>query len=77
MAYQFPPELGKRVRALMSTGEYESEDQLLSDAVGMVERRLADIASIDRGLDDIDAGRFRSADEADAEFEKKHNITPG
>ena len=32
MAYQFPPELEERVREHMASGQYASEDQLLTDA---------------------------------------------
>ncbi len=33
MAYPFPPELGRKVRERMATGEYRSEDDLLLDAM--------------------------------------------
>jgi len=76
MAYQFPPDIEKGVQALMATGDYENEDDLLRDAVRILKHRREDVESIDRGFADIEAGRCRPADQADAEFEKKYSIPP-
>lgn len=64
MSYNFLPSLKQLVRKEMSSGIYQSEDDLLTEA----------IAGIRKGLADHDAGRIRSLAEVDAELRAKHDI---
>ncbi|OHB75984.1 MAG: hypothetical protein A2W31_01350 [Planctomycetes bacterium RBG_16_64_10] len=74
MAYAFPPDLDRLIKAQMAAGNYVTEEELLRDAVSALAERQAVIADIRQGLDDLQAGRGRSLSEIDAEFRKKYNI---
>ena len=74
MAYQFPPDIEQRVRAQLSSGDYQTEDDLLRDALDALRERRDDLAAIQAGIEDMEAGRYRPFSEIDAEFRKKHNI---
>lgn len=74
MAYAFPPDLARLIKAQMAAGNYVTEDELLRDAVSALAERQAVIADIRQGIDDLQAGRGRSLSEIDAEFRSKYNI---
>ena len=61
MSYHFPPDIQQRVRAQMESGQFETEDDLLREAIGTLERRqhgLQELRDMVREADeDIAAGR--------------------
>ncbi len=78
MTYQFPPDVAKLVQAQMASGGYNSEDDLLRDALSALQavgsHRVAShaepIRSLDElrqkvqvGLDQLDRGEGRDAEE--------------
>jgi Arc/MetJ-type ribon-helix-helix transcriptional regulator len=74
MTYQFPPDVDERVKALMATGEYSTEDDVLRDAIEALEVRRDDLAAIQAGIDDLEAGRVRPIREVDAEIRERHGF---
>jgi Arc/MetJ-type ribon-helix-helix transcriptional regulator len=82
MAYQFPPDVEKLVKQQMITGAYQSEDDLLRDAlhalevqkVALIEEDAVVIDGVRRGLADLNAGRSQPLVEFDAEFRSRHKI---
>ena len=74
MAYQFPPDIEQRVKAQLSSGDYQTEDDVLRDALDALRQRKDDLVAIQAGIEDMEAGRFRPFSESDAVFRKKHNI---
>jgi putative addiction module CopG family antidote len=74
MPYEFPTDLRQRIEAQIATGEYANENDVLRDAIRALEREKQDIAAIRAGIEDMEAGRYRAFDAADAELRKKHNI---
>lgn len=74
MAYALTPELDRIVREKLLTGQYKTEEEVLREALKLLDEREATVAAIAEGYEDIQAGRSRSFDEADAEFRKKHGI---
>ena len=61
MPYDFPPDIEQRVRAQMESGRFETEDELLREAIDTLEKRqrgLAVLQALVREADeDIAAGR--------------------
>ncbi len=57
VAYQFPPDVGKLVQEHMASGQYASQDELLRDAMRALRRHNEEIAAIQAGIDDMEAGR--------------------
>ncbi len=78
MAYQFPPD----VREQMASGEYQSEDDLLRDALMALEDHRwvvgeddpEVLAGIERGLDQMRRGLGRPFEEFDAELRDKFDL---
>jgi Arc/MetJ-type ribon-helix-helix transcriptional regulator len=75
MSYAFPPELDRLVREELATGTYNSEDEVLVDAMLALRDRDESIAGIRQGLADLDAGRVRPLCDVDVELRTKHGIT--
>ena len=82
MAYQFPADVEKLVKRQMIAGEYQSEDDLLRDALQALEEQRSAVVDEDqvvidgirRGLADLNAGRCQPLDEFDAEFRSRQKI---
>jgi predicted transcriptional regulator len=74
MAYLFPPELDRLVREELATGTYNSEDDVLVEAMQALRDRDESMAGICEGLADLDAGRVRPLGDVDADLRTKHGI---
>ena len=82
MAYQFPPDLEQRVKEQMASGVYNSEDEVLRDALRALEeigyfrplRREGRISfeelreEVSRGLDQLDRGEGRNSEQVFADL---------
>jgi len=76
MGYRFPADVEKLIQKRMEEGRYASEDDVLRDALQALARQSADLAAIEAGVDDMEAGRFQSVEEFDAAFRQKNGIEP-
>ena len=66
MSHQFPPDLQRRIKAQIETGEFENEEEVLREALDTLEKRqrgLKELQQMVREADhDIAAGRVGSFD---------------
>jgi putative addiction module CopG family antidote len=74
MAYQFPPDLDEEIKGRMASGQYASEDEVLREALRALRWRDQEVAAIQEGIEDMEAGRTKPLREFDREFRKRHNI---
>lgn len=74
MAYQFSSDLVARIQAFLAGGHYASEEDVVRDALAALEQRQQDLAAIQAGVADMEAGRYRPFSEIDTEFRAKHRI---
>jgi len=65
MPYEFPQDIQERVEAHLAAGRYGSEDDVLRDAMAALEERSADLAAIEAGIRDEQAGRVKPLGEVD------------
>jgi len=73
-------DLGKKLESVVSKlvkhGRYNSRSEVIREGVRLVEereKRLAELdAALDKGLADIEAGRFAPADEVFDRLEKRY-----
>jgi Arc/MetJ-type ribon-helix-helix transcriptional regulator len=73
MAYQFPPNIERLVKEQMASGAYESEDDLLADALRALATRSADLAAVNDAIRDMEAGDTgRSLTEVAEEIRTRH-----
>ena len=74
MSLIIPADVQERVNALLGTGRYASEDEILRAAVAALEEQNADLAAIQRGINDMESGRYRPFADFDAEFRERNQI---
>lgn len=75
MSYQLPPDLEDRIRKQMSDGNYDTEDEVLRDALEALDARNADLAAIQAGIDDMEAGRMRPIGDVADDIRQKQGWT--
>jgi Arc/MetJ-type ribon-helix-helix transcriptional regulator len=75
MSYELPSDLEQQVRQWMATGQYASEADVLRDALAALRSRNGELAAIQAGLDDMEAGSFRPFEEADAEIRRRFGFS--
>ncbi len=75
MAIALTPELERLVEEKLSSGKYESQEDVLRAALQALDEHEEIVAGIQEGYDDLQAGRFKTLEEADAEFRSKHDIS--
>jgi antitoxin ParD1/3/4 len=71
MSLQIPPEIEEMVQSIFSSGQYESESEVIREALGLLRRRDLMRRDINEGIAEIDRGERIGADEVFQELEKK------
>jgi putative addiction module CopG family antidote len=71
MTYEIPAQLQSLIDQKMSTGQYASQDELLTEALRSLDDHEAAVADIQQGIEDEAAGRMRPLDEVDADIRQK------
>jgi Arc/MetJ-type ribon-helix-helix transcriptional regulator len=74
MSLIIPADVQQRVKALLGTGRYASEEEILRAAVAALEEQNDDLAAIQSGINDMENGRYRPFAEFDAEFRKRNQV---
>lgn len=77
MSMIFPSDVQERVNALLGTGRYASEEEILRAAVLALEEQNADLSAIQSGINDMENGRTLPFAVFDADFRKRNQIEPG
>lgn len=70
--HEFPSDLERQLQEQMALGQYHSETDLIRDALQALQERNEDLAAIQAGLDDLDAGRVRPLRDVAAEIRQQH-----
>ena len=71
MNYEIPAQLQSLIDQKMSTGQYASQDELLTEALHALDDYEAAVADIQQGIEDEAAGRMRPLDEVNADIRQK------
>jgi Arc/MetJ-type ribon-helix-helix transcriptional regulator len=66
-------QLDRLIQPWLASGAYGSQEEVLVAALRALDVHDQTLAAIAEGYADVEAGRYRSFDEADAEFRKRHN----
>jgi Arc/MetJ-type ribon-helix-helix transcriptional regulator len=74
MSYQLPPDLYAAVQSHVASGQFATEDDVVRSALAALNRHTAEVRAIQEGLDDMEAGRFRPLEQADAELREKYGF---
>ena len=76
MTITVPQDVQSRIQALIGSGDFVSDADVVSSAVAALERERGEIAAIQKGLDDVAAGRVRPLEEVDAEIREQFGFAP-
>jgi Arc/MetJ-type ribon-helix-helix transcriptional regulator len=71
MPLQVSTELAATIEEEMATGKYDSEEQLLREALLALREQREDFAAIQAGIDDWQAGRTRPISEVAADIRER------
>jgi Arc/MetJ-type ribon-helix-helix transcriptional regulator len=74
MSLMLPADVQVRMNALLGTGRYHSEEEILRAALAALEQQNDDMAAIRSGIEDMENGRVRAFAEFDAEFRNCNQI---
>lgn len=74
MTISLCPELDRFLQEKLASGRYQSVEDVLKAAFRALREEEETLVAISEGYEDFLAGRYRSLDEADAEFREKHGI---
>jgi Arc/MetJ-type ribon-helix-helix transcriptional regulator len=74
MSLIIPADVQERLNALLGTGRYASEEEILRAAVAALEEQNADLAAIQSGINDMENGRYRPFADFDAAFRERNQI---
>lgn len=74
MTIALSPELDRLLKERLASGQYKSVEEILARALRALKEEEETIAAIQEGYEDSLAGRYRSLEEADAEFRQKYGI---
>jgi Arc/MetJ-type ribon-helix-helix transcriptional regulator len=75
MSYQFPPDLDREIQDRLATGQYASEEEVLRKALRALKWWDQEVAAIQEGVEDMEAGRVKPLREFDCEFRERKNIS--
>lgn len=70
MDLSIPADLVPSIRSFVATGRYPDESTVMRQAMALLQRQ-ENIAAIQAGIDDIEAGRCRPLAEVDKEIRAK------
>ncbi len=73
----FPPEIAVSVRRPVLSGEFNSEDVVLKAVLQPLDERDEEIAAIQAGLGDMQAGRVHDLSDVDVMLRQRHGIGAG
>ncbi len=76
MTISLTPELDRLLNQKLASGLYGSVEDVLKAALSALDNQEETMAAIAEGNEDFLAGRYRSLEEADAEFREKYGL-PG
>lgn len=74
MSLTIPADVQQRMKALLGTGRYASEEEILRAAVGALEDQNADLAAIQGAINDMENGRCRPFAAFDADFRERNQV---
>lgn len=72
MIHEFPPDLEKQLQEQMIAGSYQSEVDLIRDALRALRDQSEDLAAVEAGLNDLEEERVRPLAEVASEIRQKY-----
>jgi Arc/MetJ-type ribon-helix-helix transcriptional regulator len=74
MNFQLPPDLSAEIEHRLAIGPYLSADEVVRAAFSALRLQDEEVAAIQAGLDDLEAGRIQPIRAWDQQFRQERNI---
>ncbi len=74
MNVQVPADVELSIRAFVANGRFADESDVLRKAIAALEQQELEVAAIQEGVDDMEAGRYRPWEEVKAELDAKYGF---
>jgi putative addiction module CopG family antidote len=74
MSVDLAPDVWNEIQRQLATGSYSSPDEVLREALAALRFRELEVAAIQEGIDDMEAGRVTSLHEFDREFRRRNGL---
>jgi len=74
MSVDLAPNVWNEIQRQIATGSYTSHDEVLREALAALRFREQEVAAIQEGIDDMEAGRITPLRDFDREFRRRKNI---
>jgi Arc/MetJ-type ribon-helix-helix transcriptional regulator len=68
MLNELPPDVLAEIKQRMASGNYTSEEDVLRQAMRALKVHDEELAAIQMGIDDVEAGRVRAFEDVDTEL---------
>ena len=75
MPYNLPPDVQGQISRHIVTGHYACEDDVLRAALRALALRHEELAAIQAGVDDMEAGRLRLFEDVDADMRRQFGFS--
>lgn len=72
---QLPPDLDQQVKHYLASGQYQTEEDVLRDAMRALADEQGVLDDIRQGVKDLAAGHGRPLEAVDADIRKKYSIS--
>jgi putative addiction module CopG family antidote len=76
MSVDLAPDIWNEIQRQLATGCYSSHDEVLREALSALRYREEEVAAIQEGIDDMEAGRVTSIRDFDREFRRSNGLPP-
>jgi predicted transcriptional regulator len=74
MANDLSADVLRRIELYMASGRYQSEEEVLLDALAALDARQEDLAALQAGIQDFEAGRVRPLEAVADEIRQEHSF---
>jgi putative addiction module CopG family antidote len=74
MSVDLAPDVWNEIQRQLATGCYSSPDEVLRNALAALRLQNAELAAIQEGIDDMEAGRVMPLREFDREFRRRNGL---
>ncbi len=74
MLERLSSEVDQLIREQMASGQYASENDLIAQAIQALRLKEQEVAAIQAGIDDMEAGRVVPLREFDRDFRTRHSV---
>jgi putative addiction module CopG family antidote len=74
MSIDLSPDIWNEIQRQVATGVFATPDDVVREALAALRDRELEVAAIQEGIDDMEAGKLRSFHDFDREFRQRNRM---